>query len=67
MSKIIVIRRLANMDLPDVQQICDVSVFQIARRFISFSNHYAEVVHDLICDVSSTTQFQAIAPRILDA
>ncbi|KAG5393508.1 hypothetical protein IGI04_023471, partial [Brassica rapa subsp. trilocularis] len=42
-------------------------VFQIARRFISFSNHYAEVVHDLICDVSSTTQFQAIAPRIFDA
>ncbi|KAF3509706.1 hypothetical protein F2Q69_00006915 [Brassica cretica] len=34
----------------------------IARGLISFSNHYAELVHGLICDVSVTTQFQAIAP-----
>ncbi|KAF3609632.1 hypothetical protein DY000_02049457 [Brassica cretica] len=53
--------------LPDVHQMCDVAVCQIAQWSIDLFSRYSEVVQEWICDVSSTTQFQDIVPRVFDA
>ncbi|KAF3485855.1 hypothetical protein F2Q69_00053135 [Brassica cretica] len=50
---------------PDVQQLGNVSVYQIAHEFISFFCHCSKVIQEWIRDVSAATQVQAVVPRVL--
>ena len=65
--KIIDIRLSVIRGLPDVHQMCHVAVCQIAQWSMDLFSRYSEVVQEWICDVSSTTQFQDIVPRVFDA
>ncbi|KAF2557496.1 hypothetical protein F2Q68_00016618 [Brassica cretica] len=50
---------------PDVQQLGNVSVYQIANEFISFFCHCSEVIQEWIRDVFAATHVQAVVPRVL--